>query len=101
MSVGAVSLKKKETIRQASSASSGRKERVASPCRTSSRIQPYSCSSGGCSSFFFLSSRRRHTRFDCVWSSDVCSSDLGLPPSSRAQRHIARCPLARRDRWHH
>src|SRR5205085_3463076 len=22
-------------------------------------------------------SRRRHTRFDCDWSSDVCSSDLG------------------------
>src|SRR2546430_11766367 len=28
--------------------------------------------------FFFFSSRRRHTRFDCDWSSDVCSSDL--PP---------------------
>src|SRR2546430_17654356 len=24
--------------------------------------------------FFFFSSRRRHTRFDCDWSSDVCSS---------------------------
>src|SRR3990167_1111691 len=23
-----------------------------------------------------FSSRRRHTRFDCDWSSDVCSSDL-------------------------
>src|SRR2546430_10022694 len=34
---------------------------------------------------FFFSSRRRHTRFDCDWSSDVCSSDLpvgqGLPQS--------------------
>src|SRR2546430_14395314 len=29
-----------------------------------------------CMSFFFFSSRRRHTRFDCDWSSDVCSSDL-------------------------
>src|SRR2546430_3420037 len=29
-------------------------------------------------SFFFFSSRRRHTRFDCDWSSDVCSSDLLL-----------------------
>src|SRR3989475_7400449 len=29
--------------------------------------------------FFFFSSRRRHTRFDCDWSSDVCSSDLGQP----------------------
>src|SRR2546430_5688597 len=34
---------------------------------------------------FFFSSRRRHTRFDCDWSSDVCSSDLPirLPPLSR------------------
>src|SRR5260370_30979986 len=32
--------------------------------------------SGWCGSFFFLS-RRRDTRFKCVWSSDVCSSDLG------------------------
>src|SRR5438270_3254589 len=28
--------------------------------------------------FFFFSSRRRHTRFDCDWSSDVCSSDLDV-----------------------
>src|SRR6476646_5168595 len=26
----------------------------------------------------FLSSRRRHTRSLCDWSSDVCSSDLGI-----------------------
>src|SRR5690242_21715012 len=25
---------------------------------------------------FFFSSRRRHTRLTCDWSSDVCSSDL-------------------------
>src|SRR5260370_41942592 len=36
-------------------------------------IRPY-CS--GISYFFFFSSRRRHTRFKCDWSSDVCSSDL-------------------------
>src|SRR6266480_6840554 len=31
---------------------------------------------------FFFSSRRRHTRLTCDWSSDVCSSDLDLaqPP---------------------
>src|SRR2546430_6947191 len=29
-----------------------------------------------CMLIFFFSSRRRHTRFDCDWSSDVCSSDL-------------------------
>src|ERR1019366_2718353 len=28
--------------------------------------------------FFFFSSRRRHTRLVSDWSSDVCSSDLGL-----------------------
>src|SRR6266571_5948111 len=27
---------------------------------------------------FFFSSRRRHTRLTCDWSSDVCSSDLLL-----------------------
>src|SRR5882762_557909 len=38
--------------------------------------------------FFFFSSRRRHTSFKCDWSSDVCSSDLGLKsklsPSEKA-----------------
>src|SRR5438477_6093900 len=28
--------------------------------------------------FFFFSSRRRHTRLTCDWSSDVCSSDLDV-----------------------
>src|ERR1022692_2823874 len=28
--------------------------------------------------FFFFSSRRRHTRLQGDWSSDVCSSDLGM-----------------------
>src|SRR2546421_7847707 len=41
---------------------------------------------------FFFSSRRRHTRSDRDWSSDVCSSDLvkrartGLIPSPREER---------------
>src|SRR5256885_6070541 len=30
-------------------------------------------------SFFFFSSRRRHTRLQGDWSSDVCSSDLTKP----------------------
>src|SRR5438132_10467424 len=33
--------------------------------------------------YFFFSSRRRHTRSLCDWSSDVCSSDLG-----KKNRHI-------------
>src|SRR5688572_30878212 len=35
--------------------------------------------------FFFFSSRRRHTRFDCDWSSDVCSSDLKTSFSGAVQ----------------
>src|SRR6266480_5377256 len=31
--------------------------------------------------FFFFSSRRRHTRLTCDWSSDVCSSDLREVPT--------------------
>src|SRR6267143_3251 len=30
--------------------------------------------------FFFFSSRRRHPSWNCDWSSDVCSSDLGYRP---------------------
>src|SRR2546430_7238736 len=40
-----------------------------------------------CFFFFFFSSRRRHTRFDCDWSSDVCSSDLGQVGSTLATPH--------------
>src|SRR5256885_5589049 len=34
--------------------------------------------------FFFFSSRRRHTRLQGDWSSDVCSSDLPGPAGPRA-----------------
>src|SRR6266568_6795830 len=34
--------------------------------------------------FFFFSSRRRHTRWNCDWSSDVCSSDLPTPEQAEA-----------------
>src|SRR5467141_4382346 len=37
--------------------------------------------------FFFFSSKRRHTRFKCDWSSDVCSSDL-LDGGRVVQRHV-------------
>src|SRR2546430_12591395 len=45
--------------------------------------------------FFFFSSRRRHTRFDCDWSSDVCSSDL----TGRARRPRGRGRGNRAARW--
>src|SRR5688572_32468250 len=44
--------------------------------------------------FFFFSSRRRHTRFDCDWSSDVCSSDL-QQRQQRAQDQQEKMPLER------
>src|SRR5688572_1785384 len=37
-----------------------------------------------------VSSRRRHTRFDCDWSSDVCSSDLRRPTAGACRRVVAR-----------
>src|SRR5438477_4640374 len=39
--------------------------------------------------FFFFSSRRRHTRLTCDWSSDVCSSDLKFFPTAR--QHVLPC----------
>src|SRR5436190_2661997 len=36
---------------------------------------------------FFFSSRRRHTRSLCDWSSDVCSSDLLVAELRRADPH--------------
>src|SRR3712207_2829158 len=41
--------------------------------------------------FFFFSSRRRHTRYWRDWSSDVCSSDLGLGLSKDHEPSVYRC----------
>src|SRR3989454_3814288 len=38
--------------------------------------------------FFFFSSRRRHTRLQGDWSSDVCSSDLGTLRRDRADDRV-------------
>src|SRR5256886_8794125 len=49
---------------------------------------------------FFFSSRRRHTRFDCDWSSDVCSSDLileGFEQNPRGQSGLADAGWANED----
>src|SRR5689334_9767042 len=37
---------------------------------------------------FFFSSRRRHTRWNCDWSSDVCSSDLREEERRRIRRDL-------------
>src|SRR5256886_9045419 len=48
---------------------------------------------------FFFSSRRRHTRFDCDWSSDVCSSDLRYDLwKLRAKGLVEKIPHSRRYR---
>src|SRR5882762_11804407 len=43
---------------------------------------------------FFFSSRRRHTRFKCDWSSDVCSSDLLGVSAARAAAIANEYPLS-------
>src|SRR5580692_12048208 len=48
--------------------------------------------------FFFFSSRRRHTRFDCDWSSDVCSSDLAEFQRKRDELDRRRAALAAQQR---
>src|SRR2546426_5572554 len=51
--------------------------------------------------FFFFSSRRRHTRLQGDWSSDVCSSDLAGSPDevwlTRLNRHQNRLDLLLAD----
>src|SRR5206468_8815150 len=52
--------------------------------------------------FFFFSSRRRHTRSDRDWSSDVCSSDLEgavgvrLWPGGSCTKSCPGCPCGQR-----
>src|SRR2546421_4259678 len=47
-----------------------------------------------CLCFFFFSSRRRHTRSDRDWSSDVCSSDLDAASAALAASPPTQPPLA-------
>src|SRR5256885_4016720 len=47
---------------------------------------------------FFFSSRRRHTRLQGDWSSDVCSSDLGGDRRRQGGHHRDRFQGRNRDR---
>src|SRR6266481_8486359 len=47
---------------------------------------------------FFFSSRRRHTRWNCDWSSDVCSSHLSRAAAAVVAAPLARLVLSIRDR---
>src|SRR6266568_8382008 len=55
------------------------------------------CSYGKAWLFFFFSSRRRHTRWNCDWSSDVCSSDLRRRARARGNPRLAAEPQGRGD----
>src|SRR5260221_14291589 len=48
---------------------------------------------------FFFSSRRRHTRSLCDWSSDVCSSDLWFRSREQNHWHSHRKRRDRRSRF--
>src|SRR2546430_9026325 len=50
-------------------------------------------------SLFFFSSRRRHTRFDCDWSSDVCSSDVDAGEAGEARVQLSRDALEAVSDW--
>src|SRR5437870_9456652 len=51
--------------------------------------------------YFFFSSRRRHTRWPRDWSSDVCSSDLATSKvKSRPCAHCWTRAAARTSKWH-
>src|SRR6266850_6954919 len=51
--------------------------------------------------FFFFSSRRRHTRLQGDWSSDVCSSDLhtGRTHQIRVHARFAGHPIAGDEKY--
>src|SRR5260370_29919223 len=50
--------------------------------------------------FFFFSSRRRHTRFKCDWSSDVCSSDLSGYCNARTANPLEGKPVEKQLELH-
>src|SRR5256885_8069915 len=48
---------------------------------------------------FFFSSRRRHTRLQGDWSSDVCSSDLGAPTHSHPVEEVLTVREGEAEMW--
>src|SRR5260370_5429 len=62
------------------------------------QIVPSDMIAYNCRCVFFFSSRRRHTRFKCDWSSDVCSSDLEQNPAQMAAVALETTPARIRAR---
>src|SRR3990167_4608263 len=50
-----------------------------------------------CCTLPLFKSRRRHTSFDCDWSSDVCSSDLGDDVTDAVGADVARAVVEDAD----
>src|SRR5690606_39401705 len=48
-------------------------------------------------SYFFFSSRRRHTRFSRDWSSDVCSSDLCFTGAVSQRPILKYCTISKNE----
>src|SRR5256885_4331744 len=55
-------------------------------------VTEYTRGSERVGSFFFFSSRRRHTRLQGDWSSDVCSSDLYKQALAQVQPKLQAAP---------
>src|SRR5256885_3614098 len=57
-------------------------------------VSRFTNSHSECTLLFFFSSRRRHTRLQGDWSSDVCSSDLvkGIARSSLLLLYLSQLP---------
>src|SRR5256885_12065638 len=51
--------------------------------------------------FFFFSSRRRHTRLQGDWSSDVCSSDLRSMPRATTMNLSEAVAISASSLWAH
>src|SRR3954462_5788022 len=71
-----------EVVRRA-----GRVCRVVHVCSHTRRLSTSRVRLGMPLLFFFFSSRRRHTRLSCDWSSHVCSSDRSEEQTSALQSH--------------
>src|SRR5256885_6050161 len=63
-------------------------------CAVSSRLAIYIITLVDVFLFFFFSSRRRHTRLQGDWSSDVCSSDLTALDERAIDQRLALVPSA-------
>src|SRR5689334_12176911 len=92
-----VSIHTPDKIRQMLDKSHGVIRKLATTRKVTVAAVRSHCVGGGAELAFFFSSRRRHTRWNCDWSSDVYSSDLSRHPTRKGRR-LHRHPQVRRRR---